>query len=59
MTAAEEDLGDVKIVGEGAVAPAAHAAPHAQGRGEDARHEEEGDLLYCSLQFICRAPFRD
>ena len=39
----EEFPRNVEVVGEGAVAPAAHAAAHAEGRGEDARNQEEGD----------------
>ena len=40
---AEEISWNVEVVGEGAVAPAAHAAAHPVGRGEDARNQEEGD----------------
>ena len=39
----EEIPRNVEVVGEGAFAPAAHAAAHAEGRGEDARNQEEGD----------------
>ena len=42
---AEEGPRNVQVCGEGAVSPAAHAAPHAPGRGEDARHQEEGDTV--------------
>ena len=50
MTAVEVP-GDVEVCGEGAVAPSAHAAPHAQGRGEDAHaRQEKGETDSHSLK---------
>ena len=48
---AVEVPGDVEVCGEGAVAPSAHAAPHAQGRGEDAHaRQEKGETDSHSLK---------